>query len=163
MTRHKGVSHVTTDSVCLSVSHVTMFLSVCDAPQRCSGNGQFEQQACRREVGGFDACGGTVRLELEWRQNDHWYMLQGSEHSRSRADVIVWCVHVNLSALHFSRAFFEVCSGTRSHPIPPPSEATSRMGARASTTAHAGEPPAPHEKSARKIGNGFGAESVSGC
>jgi hypothetical protein len=61
-----------------------------DAPQRCSGNGQFEQMPCRREVSSFDACGGSVRLELEWRQNDHWYMLHPESHSPSRADVIVW-------------------------------------------------------------------------
>ena len=61
-----------------------------DAPQRCTGNGQFEQAPCRREVPSFDACGGSVRLDLEWRQNDHWYMLHPDLHSRSRADVIVW-------------------------------------------------------------------------
>jgi hypothetical protein len=61
-----------------------------NAPQRCTGNGQFEQMPCRREVPSFDACGGSVKLELEWRQNDHWYMLHPEAHSRSRADVIVW-------------------------------------------------------------------------
>jgi hypothetical protein len=60
------------------------------APERCTGNGQFEQMPCRREVPSFDACGGSVRLELEWRQNDHWYMLQPETHTRSRADVIIW-------------------------------------------------------------------------
>lgn len=60
------------------------------APQRCTGDGQFEQMNCRREVPSFDACGGSVKLELEWRQNDHWYMLHPATHSRSRADVIVW-------------------------------------------------------------------------
>jgi hypothetical protein len=61
-----------------------------NAPLRCSGDGQFEQMPCRREVSSFDACGGSVRLELEWRQNDHWYMLHPETHSRSRADIIVW-------------------------------------------------------------------------
>ena len=60
------------------------------AQQRCTGNGQFEQMPCRREVPSFEACGGSVRLELEWRQNDHWYLLHPDAHSRSRADVIIW-------------------------------------------------------------------------
>jgi hypothetical protein len=61
-----------------------------NAPLRCTGNSQFEQALCRREVPSFDSCAGSVKLELEWRQNDHWYMLNPEVHSRSRADVIVW-------------------------------------------------------------------------
>jgi len=133
-----------------------------DAPANCAGNGQFEQWPCRREVPSFDACGGSVRLELEWRQNDHWYMLQGSQHSRSRADVIVWCERSTLLARSrifpriFTRISLEFHSGIPFPPILPRSEATSSTGARASTTATAGVFRTRKKRAKNSSGNAVG-------